>query len=61
MTISSGRPEDYNRFGAAPGLFPYNGDGVNPDSRGTLLPDPNGLGISFFTHSACNPATEAGL
>ena len=37
--------EDYNRYGAAPGLFPYHGDGVHPDSRGTL-PDPNGLGIS---------------
>jgi outer membrane receptor protein involved in Fe transport len=31
--------EDYNRFGAAPGLFAYSGDGVNPDQRG-VRPDP---------------------
>ncbi len=28
--------EDYNRFGAAPGLFRYEGDGVSPDSQGVL-------------------------
>jgi len=31
--------EDYNRFGAAPGLFWYKGDGVNPDNHG-ISPDP---------------------
>jgi len=46
--------EDYNRYGAAPGLFPYFGDGVNPDSRGTL-PDPNGLGIN--NGQACTVGT----
>jgi outer membrane receptor protein involved in Fe transport len=28
--------EDYNRFGAAPGLFLYQGDGVHPDAHGVL-------------------------
>jgi iron complex outermembrane receptor protein len=36
--------EDFNRFGAAPGLFVYAGDGVNPDGSG-VLPDPNGLRV----------------
>ncbi len=36
--------EDYNRFGAAPGLFIYAGDGVNPDSSG-VLPNPTGLHV----------------
>ncbi len=28
--------EDYNRFGAAPGLFNYDGDGTNPTFQGVL-------------------------
>ncbi len=38
--------EDYNRFGATAGLFPYFGQNGQPDSRGTL-PDPNGLGVNL--------------
>jgi iron complex outermembrane recepter protein len=44
--------EDFNRFGAAPGLFVYAGDGVNPDVSG-VLPDPSGLRIDAFTGAAC--------
>ncbi len=36
--------EDYNRFGAAPGLFAYQGDGVHEDGFG-ILPDPSGLKV----------------
>jgi iron complex outermembrane recepter protein len=36
--------EDFNRFGAAPGLFEYQGDGVNPQFNG-VMPDPNGVHI----------------
>ncbi len=36
--------EDYNRFGAVPGLFTYQGDGTNPDLQG-VLPDPYGNGV----------------
>ena len=44
--------EDYNRFGAEPGLFPYHGVNGQPDQRGTL-PDPNGLGIDSSNGNAC--------
>jgi len=36
--------EDYNRFGAAAGLFTYTGDGVHADDHG-VLPDPSGLHV----------------
>ncbi len=44
--------EDYNRFGAAPGLIKYNGDGVNPAYNG-VLPDPSGLHVCVSAAGAC--------
>jgi iron complex outermembrane receptor protein len=44
--------EDYNRFGASPGLFNYSGDGVHASGNG-LLPDPQGLGVCENTGGVC--------
>jgi len=48
--------EDYNRFGAAPGLFEYSGDGINPQSNG-VLPDPAAgtNGIPTTAGIMCDP------
>jgi len=44
--------EDYNRFGSAPGLFEYQGDGVNPQYNG-VMPDPSGLKIDSNSGVPC--------
>ncbi len=48
--------EDYNRFGAAPGLFKYQGDGVNPAGNG-VLPDPSGLHVCVQQGGVCDGVT----
>jgi len=44
--------EDYNRFGAAPGLFEYQGDGVNPQFNG-VRPDPSGYHLCVNSGGSC--------
>jgi iron complex outermembrane receptor protein len=48
--------EDYNRFGAAPGIFEYQGDGVNPQFNG-VRPDPSGLGVCVGGSGSCTGLT----
>ncbi len=48
--------EDYNRFGSAPGLIKYNGDGANPAYNG-VLPDPSGLHVCVQQGGVCDGVT----
>ena len=50
--------EDYNRFGAAPGLFRYAGDGVHAQTNG-VLPDPNGNGHIVGGGPACKVGSDS--
>ena len=46
--------EDFNRFGATPGIFAYSGDGVHAQFNG-VLPNPNGYGVCIgnSSHGSC--------